>query len=456
MKSHEKRGQWSSNIGFIIASAGSAVGLGNLWKFPYMAGNNGGSGFVLIYLVMVMVLGFTLVLAEMTLGRYAKASPVGAFSKINKKLGFIGGLGILSSSLILSYYGVLGGWILGYIGEYIVGAPSLDISSLAGQADAATAVSKEFFDQFISSPVVPVLCQFLFMLATTLIVIRGISGGIEKASRIFMPALFILFIIVMVRSITLPGAMEGIKFFLYPDFSKISFSVVISALGQVFFSLSLAMGINITYGSYLTKESHLERNSVYVPFIDTLIALMAGLTILPAVFAFGTEPTQGPSLIFVTLPAVFLSMPLGNLFALLFFFLVFFAAITSAVALLEVPVSFIIDTFHIKRNRAVLLCSSILFLIGIPSALSFGPWQDMKIFGMSFFDFADFIPTYILLPVGGLLLSIAVGWIWGIDNAAKEISNHGQLPFRFKIVWGFAIKYIVPVSMVLIMVTSLK
>lgn len=447
--SSKARGQWTSNLGFIIASAGSAVGLGNLWKFPYVAGKNGGGSFVLVYLCLILLLGFTIILAEMALGRYANKSTVSAFAKIGKKWKFVGYFGVLSAFIILSYYGVLGGWVLGYIAEYATGG-NFDISSSA----IDTNQTNLFFQQFISSPVWPVFWLFVFTSITVFIVIRGIEGGIEKAGKIFMPALFLLFLVIMIRSLTLPGAEKGLKFFLTPDFSKITPSTVINAMGQVFYSLSLGMGINITYGSYLSKESNLGKNSILIPGIDTIVAIMAGLTILPAVFAFGMEPTQGPGLIFVTLPTVFHSMPFGNFFGFLFFFLVFFAAITSAVALLEVSSSFLIDTFHIKRKNAVLLCGGSVFLLGIPSALCYGIWSNFQILGRNFFDFMDFIPTNILLPFGGLLLCIVVGHVWGIDNAAIEISNHGTLPFRLKKVWGFLIQYLAPLAMILIFING--
>ncbi len=450
MSKEHGRGQWSSNVGFIIASAGSAVGLGNLWKFPYVAGNSGGGVFVLVYLILVLLLGFTIILAEMSLGRYAKRSTVGAFGKIGEKWKIVGYLGVAAAFIILSYYGVLGGWVMEYIFEYFTGGKF-------GAADtiANTAQISAFFDAFRSSPIKPVIWQIIFMASTIFIVAKGISGGIEKASKLFMPALFILFIVVMIRSLTLPGAMEGVKFFLKPDFSKFSPSVVINAMGQVFYSLSLGMGINITYGSYLNKNSNLEKNSIFIPAIDTMVALIAGLTILPAVFAFGLEPTQGPGLIFVTLPTVFQSMPLGSFFGLIFFFLVFFAAITSSVALLEVVVSFAIDNLKVTRRTAVLTSGTVLTLLGIPSALSFGILQDFKLFGMSVFDFMDYVPTNFLLPIGGFLLCIAVGHVWGVDKAADEISNNGTLKFKSRKFWSFAIKYLAPLAMVIIFVNTL-
>lgn len=447
MKKKRERGQWSSNFGFIVAAAGSAVGLGNIWKFPYVAGNNGGGVFVCIYIAIVLLIGFSLILAEMALGRSSKLNAVGAFASINKKFKFVGVLGVITSFIILSYYGVLGGWVLEYIAKYLTGGH-------LGAGDAAQA-SQTFFDTFISSPYRPVLWHILFMVATILIVVRGIEEGIEKSSKIFMPALFILFLIVMIRSITLPGASAGLEFFLKPDWSKINAGVIVSALGQVFFSLSLGMGINITYGSYLNPSTNLERNSIWVPSIDTMVALIAGLTILPAVFAFGLQPTQGPGLLFVTLPTVFQSMPFGALFGFLFFALVFFAAITSSVALLEVSVSYLIDAFQFSRKKAVIIAGTAVTLVGIPSALSFGPWSHITIFGKSIFDFMDFITTNILLPIGGIFLCIVVSYIWGLDKAKDEITNHGTVKFYSCMVWGVIMKFLAPIALIIIFLNSI-
>ncbi len=438
----ESRGTWSSRFGFLMAAVGSAVGLGNLWKFPYLAGENGGGAFVAVYIAFVIILGFTLVLAEMSIGRNANMDAYGAYEKIKKGFGFIGGLGILSGFLILSYYSVVGGWVLKYV-----------VASFTGVgADKAL-----YFNEFVGSSLEPVMYHLIFMGLTALIVIRGISGGIEKASKLLMPALFILLLVIVIRSVTLDGAMEGIKYFIRPTFSDITLKVVIAALGQVFFSLSLGMGIMVTYGSYLKKDEDLEKDAFIIPALDSMVAIMAGFAILPAVFAFGFEPQQGPGLIFITLPAVFESMPLGALFSGLFFTLVLFAALSSSISLMEVTVSFGIDQFKWSRKFSVLFFTSLMFIIGIAASLSMGLWKDFLIPWIdggwyNIFDFLDVVTSYYLLPLGGLLSAIFVGYIWGTKNAVQEIKLESS--FKFEKAWVLLIKFVVPVMVLLILLST--
>jgi NSS family neurotransmitter:Na+ symporter len=443
MQGESNRGQWASNIGFILAAAGSAVGLGNIWKFPYLAGANGGGAFVVIYLAMVVIIGFVIMLGEMAIGRNTHLSAVGAYKKLSEKWAFIGFIGVIVGFCILSFYSVIGGWVLNYIYKYLTGGI---VGSEAGV----------YFSGFISGTTEPIVWHLLFMILTCVIVLKGIAGGIEKASKFMMPALFILLIVVALRSVTLDGAMEGIKFFLKPDFSKVTIGTVMAALGQAFFSLSLGMGAIITYGSYLGKTENLEKNAIIIPAIDTAVAILAGFAVLPAVFAFGFEPGVGPSLMFITLPSVFDSMPFGQFFGILFFILILFAALTSAIALLEVVVSFIIDNFKIGRKKATIIISIIIFIIGIPCSLANGPVMgDFLIFGYNFFDFMSFLAESVLMPLGGLLMCIFIGYVWGVDNISNEISCNGKYRFRSKPFFVIMIKYVAPVLIFIIWLNAI-
>jgi len=433
------RVQWRSNFGFIMAAAGSAVGLGNLWKFPYLAGANGGGIFVLVYLLIVLFIGFTIILGEMTLGRYTQLSPYNAYKTINKKWAFVGGLGIFASFIILSFYSVIGGWVLNYLFKTITGGIPADTAA--------------YFTGFISAPVVPLFWHMIFMAGTAFIVFKGIGGGIEKTCKFMMPGLFVLLLIIVVRSVTLPGAAAGIAFFLTPDFSKLTAGAVVAALGQVFFSLSLGMGIIITYGSYLGREESLEKNSIIVPFLDTLVALLAGFAILPAVFAFGFEPGAGPGLMFITLPQVFAEMPFGWFFGILFFLLVLFAALTSSMSLMEVSVAYMQDQHKWSRNKAVLLLAVLMFLVGIPASLSFGIGAEFLIFGRNFFDFLSFLSD-IILPLGGFLMCIFIGYVWGIDKAIAEITDEGKIRFVLKGLWTVMIKVVAPLSVIAVFMNA--
>lgn len=437
-----ERGMWSSRFGFLMAAVGSAVGLGNLWKFPYLAGENGGGAFVLVYVGLVVILGFTLMLAELSIGRHTNSDAYGAYSKLKKGWGFVGGFGILAGFLILSYYSVVGGWVLKYI-----------VASVTGVG----ADKGAYFTNFITSPLEPVIYHLIFMGLTAVIVIRGISGGIEKAVKIVMPALFIMLMVIVLRSVTLEGASEGLKYYLTPNFSEITLKVFVAALGQVFFSLSLGMGCMVTYGSYLSKQEDLEKDALLIPSLDSLVAIMAGFAILPAVFAFGFAPGEGPGLMFITLPAVFESMPLGTIFSLIFFILVFFAAISSSISLMEVTVAFGIDRLKWSRKVSVLVFTTVMFVIGIGASLSMGAWSDFLIpwidgnrYGI--FDFLDVVTSYYLLPLGGLLSALFIGFVWGVPNAVKEIKTGGN--FRTEKLWSVLIKYIVPILVFVILLST--
>lgn len=428
----EKKGQWASSLGFILATAGAAVGLGNLWKFPYLMGKNGGFQFLITYLIFIAVLGLPVMITEMSIGRMTGKGPVQAYENLNPKSKIIGIMGILCAFIILSYYSVIGGWILKYIASYI--------TSMSAPAD---------FSAYIAEPAAPVIWHLVFMACTGFVCYRG-TKGIEKASRFMMPGLLILLVVIVIRSLTLPGANQGVDF-VFKMNGGFDLKSVPAALGQVFYSLSLCMGITITYGSYLNRKENIPKNALIVAGLDTFVAILAGLAIFPAVFAFGMEPAQGPSLTFGTLPKVFESMSGGWIFALLFFGLMFFAALTSAIALLECVVSSVLDHFKCKRRTAVIFVALGVFLLGIPSALSFGVLGDVTILNYSVFDFMGMLTDNILMPIGGILMCIFVGWIWGPKRILQHVESDG-ISFKLKKAWLICIRFITPILVVIVTV----
>jgi len=437
---NNQRGFWGSRFGFILAASGSAIGLGNIWKFPYIVGENGGGAFVLIYLICIFIIGTPIMLAEFTLGRKTNLNPVGAFHSLKPNSAYtsIGYMGVLAGFLILSFYGVVGGWTFAYVVKSVTGS----VLSFTSPKEAGV-----FFGNFISNTGETLLYHALFMGLCIAIVLRGVHGGIERACEILMPTLVLFLLLLMIRSLTLDGAMEGVGFYLNPDFSKISVNTVLIALGQAFFSLSLGMGCMITYGSYLSEKENLTSSTVYVVMFDTLIALLVGMVIFPAVFAMGLEPTEGPSLVFSVLPTVFTSMPMGHVVSIIFFTLLAIAAITSGISLLEVVVAYFIDQRGWQRKKAVIIVGSSIFAFGIPSGLSFGAMAELKLVGMTFFDHVDNIASNYLLPLGGMLTAIFVGWVWGTNNAYEEIEKHkNKFNFPWAQCWEFLIRYITPVA----------
>ncbi len=448
-ETNNQRGLWGSRLGFILAASGSAVGLGNIWKFPYIVGENGGGAFVLIYLLCIFVIGTPIMLAEFTLGRKTNLNPVGAFDQL-KKPGSpwtgIGYMGVLAGFLILSFYGVVGGWTFAYVAKSITGS----VLSFSSPKEAGV-----FFETFIGNTGETLVYHALFMATCIAIVLKGVHGGIERACDILMPTLVVILLLLMLRALTLDGALEGVRFYLTPDFSKINANVVLIALGQAFFSLSLGMGCMITYGSYLSEKEDLASSTLYVVLFDTLIALMVGMVIFPAVFAMGLEPTEGPGLVFSVLPIVFANMPLGHGVAIIFFILLAIAAITSGISLLEVVVAYFIDQRGWKRKKAVLLVGSAIFAFGIPSGLSFGAMADMKLLDMNFFNHVDNIASNYLLPLGGMLTAVFVGWVWGTQNAHEEIEKHeNKFRFLWAQSWKFLIRYITPVAVGIVFIAK--
>lgn len=439
------RGQWSSTIGFILAAAGSAIGLGNIWRFPYVAGENGGAAFVLVYLICVFLIGLPYLLAELALGRATQKNPIGAIHSIrpNSSWVLVGILGVLTGFAILSYYAVIAGWTFGYIFKMLF---NLQVS----------------FGEFISKPWLNIFLTFLFIFFTIMVVIGGVQDGIERWSKILMPLLLILMIVLIIRSVTLDGAGKGLVFYLKPDFSKITGKVILEAMGQAFFSLSLGMGLMVTYGSYLPKEENLFQAGFWVVIFDTAIAIMAGLIIFPAIFAGGVKPDAGPTLIFIALPTIFSNMPLGNIVGAIFFLLLSIAALTSTISLLEVPVAYVVDEKRIARKIAVWLVGGVTFLVGVPSALSQGavPFlSNLNILGQkSFLDLMDFLWGNLSLSIGALSLSIFIGYVWKTKNAVQEIAQGFELfrkPLLGKIslasLWSILIRFIVPIFIFIIL-----
>lgn len=439
------RENWGSRFGFIMAAAGSAIGLGNIWRFPYITGTNGGGAFLLIYLGIVVAFGVSLALAEMVVGRTAQRNPVGAFRALGgPRWAGVGFIGVFTGFAILSFYIVVAGWTL----AYVVDAARGDLIS------SDPKVLESTFGAFVSDPVQPIVYAGIFMALTAAIVVGGIAKGIERWNKILMPALFVILLVLVVRSLTLPGAAKGLAFYLVPDFSKVSARTFYDAISQVFFSLSIGMGTLLTYGSYLSKKENLPSAALTVVLLDTSAAVLAGLMILPAVFAFGFNPSAGPGLTFITLPAVFASMPFGNLFGALFFTLLAIAALTSAISILEPMVAYFVDEHHLDRRRTVIVASVICFLLGVPASLSFGMWNGFTLFGKNWFDLMDFLSNNILLPVGGLLTALFVGWAWA-KPAAHHLSNEGELRQPWSPLWLFVLRFVAPLGILWILISAL-
>ncbi|SCA56890.1 Uncharacterized sodium-dependent transporter YocR [Candidatus Terasakiella magnetica] len=439
------REEWGSRLGFVLAAAGSAVGLGNIWKFPYMTGQHGGGAFLLIYLALVFTIGLSVMLAEFAIGRAAQRNPIGAFATLKGKLWpVVGFMGVAAAFIILSFYSVVAGWTIAYIFKMASG-------SLVGSADELG----KAFGSFISDPVEPIIYHALFMGITVAVVLGGVQKGIERACKILMPMLFVLLIVLIGRAITLPGAEKGLEFFLLPDLSKVTAETFNGALSQAFFSLSIGMGAMITYGSYLNKKESLGKSALWVSSLDSGVAVLAGLLILPAVFAFGFDPSAGPGLTFITLPAVFAQMPGGAFFGLLFFSLLTVAALTSAVSLMQPIIAFFSDDKGWHPKAAAVIFGVVIFLLGIPSSLSLGVWSDVHIIReKGFLDSMDYIASNILLPVGGILISLFVGWVVA-DKMKEEVTNKGEAPFPFMGAWLFICRFVAPVAVAWILVSGL-
>ena len=439
----EKRSSFTGKIGFVLAAAGSAVGLGNIWRFPYLAAKYGGGIFLLVYLILAVTFGFSLMCAEIAIGRKTGKSAIGAFRALDKRFSFVGVLASVIPAIILPYYSVIGGWVTKYFAVFV-----------SGQVSAAA--QDGYFESFIARPFEPVGWFALFIGLTALVVMLGVQKGVEKVSKIMMPVLVVLTVFVAVYSMFMPGALDGVKYYLLPDFSKFSATTVLAAMGQLFYSMSLAMGIMITYGSYMKKDVSLESSVRQIEIFDSAIAFLAGLMIIPAVFSFsgGNEQAlgKGPGLMFVTLPKVFDSMKGGSVIGALFFLLVLFAALTSSISLMETVVSIVRDKFGLKRNTTCLLVLAFCLVLGIPSSLGFGVLDGVKLLGMSILDMFDFVSNSVLMPIVAFATCIFVGYFIKPQSVIDEVELTGR--FRSKKLFSVIIKYVAPIFIVLILISS--
>ena len=443
----KKRSTFSGKLGFVLAAAGASVGLGNIWRFPYLAAKYGGGIFLLVYIILALTFGFTMIVAETSLGRMTGKSPVGAFAAFGKsKWRSCGGwINAIIPILIVPYYSVIGGWVIKYLVGYLSG-------------HGAQLAADGYFTTFISSGVSTEVCFVIFALFTLGIIYAGVRNGIERVSKIMMPILVILSLVITVYSVTRPGAWEGVKYFLVPNFKDFSWMTVVTAMGQVFYSLSIAMGILITFGSYMKKDVPIEKSTRNVEIFDTAIAILAGLMIIPAVFAFSGGSAEnlqaGPSLMFITLPKVFASMGLGTAAGILFFVLVLFAAVTSSIALTDSAVSTFEDQFGWSRKKATLIVGMIMIALGTLSSLGYGPLAGVKLIGMQFLDFFDFLTNSVMMPIAAIATCLLVSRVIGVGKIEQEVLI-GETAFRRKKIFNFMIRFLCPVFAVIILLSSI-
>ncbi len=445
----KQREQWGGRFGFVLATAGSAVGLGNIMKFPYMTGKNGGAAFLFVYVVVMVLVGIVMLMCDFLVGRNGKANAVQAYRKLSKKFAWMGYLGMFGAVLALSYYAVFGGWMLYYIVNSFTTLATIPMEEVGG-----------FFGGFIGQTAQPILYQAIFLVFTMLIVMGGVRKGIEKASKIMMPALLVILVVLVFRVLTLPGAFQGIEFYLKPDFSLINFSVIAAAVGQVFFSLNVGTTGMVVYGSYLSDKENVPKATGAIVLTDFVVAFLAGLIVIPSAFAFGVEPGAGPGLLFVTMPGLFAQLPAGGFLCFLFFILLLFASLTSSVSILEICVPYISETFpKINRKKASVIATAACFILGVPVSLGFGIWGDFSLFGMGIFDLYDNFICIIAYPLIALGTAILVGWVWKKDNAIGAISNNGTLVSTgdrlVQQVWFFLVKFVAPVLLFIVVLTGL-
>ncbi len=440
----QERDNWGSKFGFIMAAAGSAIGLGNIWRFPYLTGTSGGGAFLIVYIICAIFVGFSIMLAEFTLGRYTAKAAVGAYKTIGPQWTFVGFMGVLTALMIMGFYPVVGGWATAYIFK--------SFGSLLTNPDTAAAA----FGPFISGVWEPIIWTIIYLLLNVVVVSKGIAGGIEKVTKVLMPVLFVLLVVVAARGLSLPGASEGVKFLFKPDFSKLNGSVVLSALGQAFFSLSLGMGCMITYGSFLSKEENLVSNALLVTIFDTCCALVAGLAMFPAIFAYGIDPASGPGLIFAVMPTVFAHMGgAGKIMGILFFIAFTFAAWSSSISLFEVVIDYFIEELHKTRKQAVTITTIIIFVLAVLSSLSQGVLSEFHILGANVFDLLDILTDKVYMAIGGALLALAVAWGEPKQDIYNEVTNNGTIKFGLFNVWYALLRYIIPVVVAIISVTGM-
>jgi NSS family neurotransmitter:Na+ symporter len=442
-----KRDSFGSRLGVIMAAAGSAVGLGNIWRFPYILGENGGGAFLIIYLFIVFAIGIPVMMSELVIGRRSQRNPVGAFKALAPRTPWylVGMMGIVAAFMILAFYTAVAGWTLEYIYQTLIGG-------FVGKSSEELTV---MFDSFRSESVRPALWFSVFMLATSAIVLGGVRKGIEKSTKIMMPLLFVILIVMCIKALTLPGAGKGVEFLFRPDFSKITGNTVLMALGQAFFSLSIGMGTLITYGSYIPKDNKLGSTAVQVSMIDLLVAVLAGVAIFPAVFAFGISPSSGEALTFIVLPGIFQQMTGGMVFAFAFFVLLAIAALTSTISVLEVIVAYFSEQLNMKRRTAIILATASMFILGISASLSLGIMRNVKLFGLNIFDLFNYTTANILLPLGGLLIVAFLGWFFPGRESKDELSNGGTLRLRYYSLYRFAIRFLAPLAIALVFLNGL-
>ena len=443
---HPKRSAFSGKIGYVLSAAGASVGLGNIWRFPYLAAKYGGGIFLLIYIILAFTFGYTMIIAETALGRMTKKSPVGAYASFGKGKGrsFGGWINAVIPILIVPYYSVIGGWVIRYLASYISG-------------HGKELASDGYFFNFIANGASAEICFAIFTILTLAIIFAGVRNGVERVSKVMMPILVVLSVIIAVYSVTRPGALAGVKYFLVPNVSNFSWMTVVTAMGQMFYSLSIAMGILITFGSYMKKDVSIEDSTKNVELFDTAIAIMAGLMIIPAVFSFsGGDPNTlqaGPALMFITIPKVFDSMGLGTVVGILFFTLVLFAALTSSIALTESAVSTFEDELGWERHRSTFLIGGIMLVLGSLSALGYGPLSSITIFGMQFLDFFDFLTNSVMMPIAAIATCLLVARVVGVKKIEEEVTLDGK-PFRRKAIFNFMIQYLCPIFAAIILVSS--
>ena len=443
----QNRATFGSKLGVIMATVGCAVGLGNIWRFPYMIGQNGGAAFLAIYIICIILLGLPVMLSEFFIGRYTRKNAAGAFKVLapGTKWSLIGYNGVLASFLILGFYSVVAGWTLEYIIQAVTG-------SLSDKAPEAFAQDFKLFSTEIFRPI---LWTVTFIGLTHFIVVSGVKEGIERTSKVMMPILFLILLALCIRSVTLPNASEGLYFLFKPDFSKITSAVVLSAMGQAFFSLSIGMGCLITYSSYFSKDTKMQITALQVTILDTLVAVMAGIMIFPAVFSFGIAPTAGPELVFITLPNVFQQLPMGAIWSLVFFLLLALAALTSTISLHEVATAYVHEEYQITRTKAAWFVSGGVMVLGILSSLSIGIWKEYTLFGLTFFDLLDYLTAKIMLPFGGMLICIYLGNRVDRKILKEELTNKGTVPIYFFNTYAFFMKYIAPIAIGMIFLNEL-
>ncbi len=438
---------FTSRFGIICAAAGSAIGLGNIWRFPYIVGDSGGGAFLLIYLGFIILLGIPVMLSELIIGRRGQRNALGSFKRLapGKSWHLVGVMGIVAAFMILAFYSTIAGWTLEYVikslGNAFSGKDSGEINSM--------------FTSFHTQAIRPLFWQMIFMAMTAWIILSGVQKGIEKYTKVLMPFLLLLLIIMAIRSITLPGAGDGLRFLFQPDFSAVNSSVLLAALGQAFFSLSIGMGALITYGSYIQKQNNLGNISVEVSLADTLIAILAGVAIFPAVFDFGLDPAEGPGLIFTVLPNIFQQMPGGYFFSIIFFVLLAIAALTSSISILEVVVAYLTEELKMTRKKATIMAATAAFFVGIFCTLSFGSLSGASISGLTIFGVLDFTASNLLLPLGGLLIVVFVGWYMKRADVKDEMSNSGLLRVRLFDALIFILRFIAPVAIAIVLFDSL-